>query len=152
MDHLYTLALLLTADRDMAEHCFLSAFEDCMDSKTVFRDWAESWARRNMIITGIRSVFRSRPPAKALITAESNERSVSRMEPLFIRILNLASFDRFVYVLSVLERMPDRECALLLNCAVRDVADAKGRAVILVSDHQHQNSPTPEKGIAASSG
>jgi hypothetical protein len=39
VDRLYTLALLLTADREMAEHCFLSGFEDCIDSKTVFREW-----------------------------------------------------------------------------------------------------------------
>jgi hypothetical protein len=143
------MALLLAADRDAAERCFLSAFEYCTRSTTVFREWAESWAKRTTIMSAIRIVFASQPPAKAQVRSESNEGAVFRMEPLFTRVLSLPPFDRFVYVLSVLERTPDRECALLLDCAVRDVVDAKAWAVILASDHHHQNFPTREKRIAA---
>jgi len=139
IDRLYTLALLLTADRDRAEHCFLSAFEHCTRSTTVFRECAESWAKRTTVMTAIRIVFRSQTPTNTQVRAENNEGAVSRMEPLFTRVLNLAPFDRFVYVMSVLERMPDRECALLLDCVVRDVIDAKERALQLESDHRQQN-------------
>jgi len=139
VDRLYTLALLLTADRDRAEHCFLSAFEHCARSTTVFREWAESWAKRTMIMTAIHIVFRSQTPTSAQVRAENNEGAVSRMEPLFTRVLNLAPFDRFVFVMSVLERLPDRECALLLDCVVRDVIDAKEQALQFESDHRQQN-------------
>ena len=139
VDRLYTLALLLTADRDRAEHCFLSAFEHCTRSTTIFREWAEAWAKRTTVKTAIRIVFRSQTPTNAQVRAENNEGAVSRMEPLFTRVLNLAPFDRFVYVMSVLERIPDSECALLLDCVVRDVIDAKERALQLESDHRQQN-------------
>lgn len=117
VDRLYTLALLLTADREMAEYCFLSAFENCIDSKTVFREWAESWAKRTTIITAIRIVFSSQIPANVQIRAESNEWEVSAMEALVARMSNLTPFDRFVYVMSVFERMSVKECALLLGCS-----------------------------------
>jgi hypothetical protein len=139
VDRLYTLALLLTADRDRAEHCFLSAFEHCTRSTTVFREWAESWAKRTTITTAIRIVFRSQTLTNGQVRGENNEGAVSRSEPLFTGALNLASFDRFVYVMSVLERMPDSECALLLDCVVRDVIDAKERALQSESDHRQQN-------------
>jgi|SRR5215469_6153929 len=142
---------LLTADCDGAERCFLSAFEHCTRSTTVFREWAESWAKRTTIMTAIRIVFASQPPANPQVRAESNEAALPRMEPIFTRVLDLAPFDRFVYVLSVLERMPERECALVLDCAVRDVMDAKARALQLESDHHHQNLQTREKGIAGCS-
>ena len=149
LDSLYTLALLLTADREMAERCFLSAFERCTRRTTVFREWAESWAKRATIMTAVRTVFGSQPPANAEVKAEINEGAVSGMQALFARVLNLAPVDRFVYVLSVLEGMRDRECALLLDCAVRNVIDAKARALQLGS--QHQNLSTRAKGIGACS-
>ena len=77
VDRLYTLALLLTADRDRAEHCFLLAFEHCTRSTTVFREWAESWAKRTTVMTAIRIVFRSQTPTNAQVRAENNERAVS---------------------------------------------------------------------------
>jgi hypothetical protein len=43
-------------------------------------------------------------------------------------VLELLAFDRFVFVMSVLERYSDRDCALLLNCSNVDVADARIRA------------------------
>ena len=149
VDRLYMLALLLTADRDAAERCFLSTFEHCTRSTTVFREWAESWAKRTTVMTAICIVFASQPPANSQVRAESNKGALPRMEPMFTRVLNLAPFDRFVYVLSVLERMPDRECALVLDCSVRDVIDAKARALQLGCDYQ--NLPTGEKGIGGCS-
>src|SRR6201981_1084166 len=54
MNRLYVLALLLTADRDLAERCFVSGLEDAKASNPVFKDWAESWARRTIIVNAIR--------------------------------------------------------------------------------------------------
>jgi hypothetical protein len=43
-------------------------------------------------------------------------------------ILELRPFERFVYVISVLERYSDQDCSVLLECARRDVVAARIRA------------------------
>jgi hypothetical protein len=44
-------------------------------------------------------------------------------------ILELRPFERFVYVMSVLERYSDQDCSVLLGCARRDVVAARSRAL-----------------------
>src|SRR5207248_11758681 len=44
-------------------------------------------------------------------------------------VLGLRPFDRFVFVMSVLERYSDHDCAILLGCSRRDVLAAKTRAL-----------------------
>ena len=44
-------------------------------------------------------------------------------------VLELAPFDRFVFVLSVLERYADHDCSLLLGCSRRDVLAARARGL-----------------------
>src|SRR6185369_630903 len=44
-------------------------------------------------------------------------------------VLALDAFDRFVFVLTVLDRYTDRECAVLLNCPFQDVSKARFRAL-----------------------
>jgi len=63
-------------------------------------------------------------------------------------ILNLAPFDRFVYVMSVLEHYSDHECSVLLGCSRRDVIAARNRAleeIVSVRVHLEQIDPSPEK-------
>jgi DNA-directed RNA polymerase specialized sigma24 family protein len=43
-------------------------------------------------------------------------------------ILELGPFERFVFVISVLEHYSDQDCAVLLGCARRDVVAARIRA------------------------
>jgi hypothetical protein len=43
-------------------------------------------------------------------------------------VLALEPFERFVYVVTVLERYSDQDCALLLGCARRDAVAARTRA------------------------
>jgi hypothetical protein len=38
-------------------------------------------------------------------------------------LLQLADFDRFVFVMSVLEHYSEHDCALLLGCSVRDIRE-----------------------------
>jgi hypothetical protein len=133
-DRLYTLALLLTAYHELAEHCFLSAFEDCIDSKTVFRECAESWAKRTTIITAIRIVFAPKTPAGIHLRRESIEDPTSETPVLVAQISSLDAFDRFVYVMSVLEKVSLRDCALLMGCSVREIMDAKVRALERMGD------------------
>jgi hypothetical protein len=44
-------------------------------------------------------------------------------------VLQLEPFERFVYVMSVLERYSDLDCTVLLGCARRDVIAARIRAL-----------------------
>jgi len=44
-------------------------------------------------------------------------------------VLQLEPFERFVYVMSVLERYSDLDCSVLLGCARRDVIAARIRGL-----------------------
>src|SRR4029077_17093878 len=44
-------------------------------------------------------------------------------------VLGLADFERFVFVLCVLEHYREHECALLLGCSVSEVREARARAI-----------------------
>ncbi len=56
MTHFYLLSFLLTADRRMAEECFVRGLEDSARSNRVFKEWADSWARRTIIHNAIQMV------------------------------------------------------------------------------------------------
>src|SRR5215831_17225086 len=56
MKNLYLLALVLTADSEKAEQCFVSGLDDCTTGNQVFREWARSWARRVVIKRAIRMI------------------------------------------------------------------------------------------------
>jgi DNA-directed RNA polymerase specialized sigma24 family protein len=44
-------------------------------------------------------------------------------------VLDLAPFERFVFVISVLEHYSEHECSVLLGCSRRDVIAAQNRAL-----------------------
>ena len=116
MSRLYLLCYLLTADHGMAEECFARSLEDVTGANRVFRDWAESWTRRTIIHNAIQMI-RPRP--------SDNSVSNTRVQPdsndpaPISAVVQLPPFERFVFVMSVLERQSVRECSLLLGC-VRD--------------------------------
>jgi hypothetical protein len=134
MNSLYLLSLLLTADRQRAQQCFVSGFEDCVSNPYVFNEWAHLWARRSIILHAIRLLC-PRPNDET----ESNEARLSllmakapvevRAHPNFARIVGLNSFERFIFVMSILERYSVNECSLLLGCLRRDVIDARIAAI-----------------------
>ena len=49
-------------------------------------------------------------------------------------VLGLADFERFVFVLCVLERYREHECALLLNCSASEVREARAQAIEELAD------------------
>ena len=131
---LFLLSLLLTADPQKAEQCFLSGFEDSVRNNYVFKEMAHSWARRSIVLRAIRLLC-PRP-------GEETESNGARLSPLignlppevqaypdFARIVALNSFERFVFIMSVLERYSAQECSLLLGCSRRDVINARAAAV-----------------------
>ena len=131
LDDFYTLSLLLTADPQKAEQCVVSGLEDCLQGNPVFREWAQSWARRTVIKNAIRVISPSAiPPAR-----NERETTAAIHEPLLdadapiAAITSLQPFDRFAYVLTVLERYSDGECSILLDCKVEKVIAARIRAL-----------------------
>jgi len=129
VDHLYTLAWLLTADRHKAEQCLVAGLEDCLQGNAVFREWAHSWAKRTVVKNAIRMTFPSplRNGTKAVA-------GIPKPDTQADAITSLKPFDRFVYVLSVLERYSDRECSMLLECTVENVVHARTRALQVLAD------------------
>jgi hypothetical protein len=133
MNSLYLLSFLLTADHEKAEQCFVSGVEDAVDGNPVFKEWARSWARRVIIVNAVR-VINPRPREEEEENGRSSSPTVSsngKTPPVdqveIARVLALEPFERFVYVMTVLERYSDQDCSLLLGCARRDVVAARTR-------------------------
>jgi DNA-directed RNA polymerase specialized sigma24 family protein len=135
MNSLYLLAFLLTADQKKAERCFVSGLEDAVEGSPVFKEWAHSWARRAVSLNAVR-VINPRPADEndrgrsSSDPADSNGKTLSAGQQAEIAaILDLKPFERFAYVLTVLERHSDQECSVLLSCTRRDVVSARTHAL-----------------------
>lgn len=129
MNPLYRLSFLLTGHETMAEQCFVSGLHIAQSQNLVFKEWAESWARRTIILNGIRMV---RPRLSSENTTDAglrDGRDAVTGPPEVAGILELPAFERFVFIMSVLEGYGDHECSLHLNCAVGDVRAARTRAL-----------------------
>lgn len=134
MDNLHLLSFLLTADLAKAEECFVSGLEDCVEGTYVFRDWAQSWARRTIIQNAIRMLApRKNHSTVADALSDAVTCSFGRTQDpdyAIARILRLEHFERFVLVMSVLEKYSDQDCSVLLGCSRQDVGETKMRALL----------------------
>jgi len=155
MDSMHLLSFLLTADLTKAEECFVSGLEDCIKGSYVFRDWARSWARRTIIRNAVRMLT---PCANnSAVTAAPTDPVNWRFErtrgpeAAIVSILGLEGFERFVFVLSVLERCSDQDCSVLLGCSRQDVREARMRALQHVAESDRMRAlagsgtPTPSR-------
>lgn len=130
MNHLYLLSFLLTADHPTAERCFVGGLEDCAKGNPVFRQWARSWARRTVIQNAIRVIGPRPVDGKIPDSASGHGASHPVTAPAKIAaIVELPAFERFAFVMSVLERYSDLECSLLLDCTRGNVVAARTRAL-----------------------
>jgi DNA-directed RNA polymerase specialized sigma24 family protein len=137
LDCLYQLALLLTGDRDKAQSTFMAGLEDSIQSKFVFKEWAYSWAKRAIIQNAIHLVRPNEQREASPLTASCSAspalvKDLAHAEGL----LHLSAFERCVFVMSVLERYSDRECALLLRCSDREVREARISALTTIANEQ----------------
>ena len=124
MNRLYLLSFLLTGDEEKAEQCFVSGLEDAIKGNLVFKEWARSWSRRTIILNAVR-VMNPRPMEGSSGSNSALLNTLSAEQQPFAAILELKAFDRFVYVMSVLERYSDQHCSVLLGCTRRDILDAR---------------------------
>jgi DNA-directed RNA polymerase specialized sigma24 family protein len=131
---LYQLAFLLTGDHQKAEGCFVAGLEDCVKESRVFREWARTWAKRVIVKSAIRELH-----------PQSNRSNSSARVPIVFctklpfsdpsghfdkdAVSRLGDFERFVFVLCVLERYREHECALLLGCSDSEVREARTQAI-----------------------
>ena len=131
---LYQLSFLLTGDHQKAERCFVAGLEDCVKESRVFREWARAWAKRVIVKNAIREL---QPQS-----SHSNSRAgvpiifgpkvqLSNPSGHFSQdaVSRLCDFERFVFVLCVLERYREHECALLLGCSDSEVREARTQAI-----------------------
>jgi hypothetical protein len=126
-DELNQLSFLLTGDHQKAEQCFVSGLENSVKGNRVFKEWARSWARRAIIQCAVR-VINPRPMEEGSSSSKSGGNTPVLKQRAIAAILELRPFERFVYVMSVLERYSDQDCSVLLDCARQDVIAARTRA------------------------
>ncbi len=131
---LYQLAFLLTGDHQNAERCFVAGLEDCVKESRVFREWARTWAKRVIVRNAIRELHpqssRSNSPARVPITFYPKLQLSGPSEHFDADVVSrLADFERFVFVLCVLDRYREHECALLLGCSDSEVREARTQAI-----------------------
>jgi hypothetical protein len=155
MKGLYLLSFLLTADHEKARQCFVSGLADAVNGNPVFKGWARSWARRVIIQNAVK-VIKPRPVEESgrlgSASVSSSEKALPAGQQVEIAaVLELEPFERFVYVMTVLERYSDQDCSLLLGCAWRDVIATRSRALQQIGSEielpLQQPLANPEKAV-----
>ena len=140
LDSLYQLSFLAIGDHDKAERCVLAGLEDCRRANHVFWGWAPSWAKCTIIRHAIREL-RPRPHRNSSSWAELDlrySRKLSNFRGGCFKaeaVLALEDFERFVFVLSVLEQFSDHDCAVLLGCSLLEVREARTQAILHIVGH-----------------
>lgn len=124
MRSLYLLSFLLTADHDRAERCLVSAIGECGEAFGV-RDWERLWNRRMLFKHAIQMIMPAPEHTDNVPLLIPNHSVASTENNPFAKVLALGPFERFVFVMSILEGLSDEECASLLNCSQRDVMMAR---------------------------
>src|ERR1700748_188983 len=130
MHSLYLLSFLLTADKDKAEQCFIGGLGECLEGMGAFMEWARLWARRAIIRQAIQ-VIKPAPEDTDLspLARVNKSRLASPSNNLLAAIVSLSAFERFVFVMSILERQSDGDCLSLLRCSRRELDLARELAV-----------------------
>ena len=134
LEELYQLSFLLTRDPTRAERCLVSGIEDCISGNRVFREWARSWAKRTIIQNAIREL-KPRPNQSNSSQAAANFPEIRQLSNgpsehfELPAVLRLEDFERFAFVMSVLEQLSEHDCVLLLSCSVRQFREARARAL-----------------------
>ncbi len=149
---LYLLAFLLTANHNESEQCFVSTIEDVFKEPAVFKEWARSWVKRRLIENAIEIVS----PASARNGQKRDLWSAAKRETQreweIDTVTQLAAFERFAFVMSILERYSNWDCALLLGCGMDKVVQARMTALRRLADlaalfPRGARLPTPRLGV-----
>lgn len=134
MAGLHRLAYLLTADQAKAEQCFVAGLEESINGNPVFKQWARTWSKRAIIHNAIKMIA----PTPLQKNAPANRPQDENSDNIAANIASWAPFDRFVFVMAVLEGYSLRECATLLGTPVQDVITAKSAALQKLGERSWQ--------------
>ena len=146
MRSLYLLSFLLTGDKDKAEQCFIGALGECLEGMGAFMEWARLWARRAIIRQAIRMV-KPTPEAtdQSPLVRIKTAAVPSPNNNILAAIVSLCAFERFAFVMSILEKLSDGDCLAFLRCSRRELAQARELAVGILatttdtsSDYLHE--------------
>lgn len=132
MSSLYLLSFVLAGDPHKAETVFAAGIEESTKRKRVFKDWARLWARRSVVQSAIRVIQPQQNPHDASCppaVAHAIERLPFALQAEAAAIIDLEPLERFVFVMSILERYSDHDCSILLGCTRRDVTAARAKAL-----------------------
>ncbi|HEY2114875.1 MAG TPA: hypothetical protein VGJ51_07280, partial [Candidatus Angelobacter sp.] len=143
---LHRLAFLLTADEAKAEQCFVAGLEDSIHGNPVFRQWARAWSKRAIIQNAIKTMSPASPrrgPERAKAAAASQDEP--GVENVAAMVAGWEPFERFVFVMAILEGYSPRECSALLGCPVQDVIEAKSLALQRLADRPWQEAVAPQR-------
>jgi hypothetical protein len=147
MHSLYQLSLLLTADVDKAKQCFFSGMGECEEEIGVSAAWAQARARRTILKSAIWMIMPAPEYADDFSFPLLKGSAAAGETNLFDAIVRLNAFERFVYVMSVLEKLSDDDCSTLLRCSRRDVIITRAIAVErLANTHIICNQPIEAVG------
>jgi hypothetical protein len=119
LNELYQL-WFFTRDPAKAERCLVGGIEDCVTGNRVFREWARSWAQRTIAQNTIRESkprpIHSNSPLSEIFLPDIGRPSNAPGGHFAIEaLLGLEDFERFVFVLSVLEHSSEQDCGFLLG-------------------------------------
>lgn len=134
MNCLYLLSFLVAADRDAAEKCFTLALDEYVEARGGFMDWAEQEGRRAVLRNAVRIIHPVPKQAYSWSFIDFAPPLISAAHQPFAAITSLSAFERFVFVMSVLEGLSEEECAALLDCGAEDVAIGRELARKIVAE------------------
>ena len=135
MAGLHLLAYLLTADPQKAEQCFVAGLDDSIHGNPVFKQWARAWSKRAIIQNAIKILS----PLSSAANGPAEPMDVNSKEsPLISMVLGWPAFERFVFVMSVLEGYAVRECAAMLACTDQEIVATKSRVLARLADGSWQ--------------
>lgn len=142
LNSLYQLSFLLARDHEKAERCFVAGLENLIRGNRAFNQWAYAWAKRIVIQNAIHEV-KPRPRVDRFYSSPTVFPHGAKLSlppgGHFEReaILGLEDFERFVFVMSVLDHYLENDCALFLDCSVLEIQEARTRAFEKLVDSLH---------------
>jgi hypothetical protein len=144
MNSLLLLSIVLTADPEKAEQCFVSGLEESIHRIDVFMEWARLWARRAIIKQAIKLInpVPATPKPQSLTGVQWH--STPAHGNFIGALFTLGAFERFVFVMSLLERQSDEDCSALLSCSQSDIESARAQALKSLPDSTSGCNPRKE--------
>lgn len=131
---LYLLCFLLTSDKMLAEQCFSEAMDDYLRSPTAaLGNWARGQGRASVIGRAVQLIRPLPKQVQSWPFLPGTTPLLSAVHQPFSAITSLGAFDRFVFVLSVIEGESDEACATMLECELAQIERSRDLANRLIA-------------------